>query len=172
MLDMNNLETPQPFSKEGKAFYNKRYFLFSKFDKGIRIDEESWSSITPEEIAKHISRRPMNLFGEKKGVVIDPFCGVGGNTIQFAKKVGQVIAMDIDETKVHACEHNASIYQCQDSIKFVTTDWMTVRPQNLEIDSSEGVAVFLGPPWGGGSYGAIEKYSIDYVYPSFREIVK
>jgi trimethylguanosine synthase len=54
---MSNLSTPLPYSQESKAMYNKRYFLFSKFDKGIIIDEDSWSSITPEEIAKHIAKR-------------------------------------------------------------------------------------------------------------------
>lgn len=54
-LGMVNLNTPMPYSQESKAMYNKRYFLFSKFDKGIIIDEDSWSSITPEEIAKHIA---------------------------------------------------------------------------------------------------------------------
>lgn len=58
-LGMINLNTPLPYSIESKAMYNKRYYLFSKFDKGIIIDEESWSSITPEDIAKHIARRVM-----------------------------------------------------------------------------------------------------------------
>lgn len=38
---MSNLMTPIPFSEEGKLFYEKRYFLFSRFDRGILIDEES-----------------------------------------------------------------------------------------------------------------------------------
>lgn len=80
--------------------YNKRYFLFSKFDKGIIIDEDSWSSITPEEIAKHIARWVQNVFGEKQGMVIDGLCGIGGNTIQFAKKIKTCVAIDIDESWV------------------------------------------------------------------------
>jgi trimethylguanosine synthase len=80
-LGLTNLNTKFPYSHEAQKFWDKRYYLFSKFDKGIWIDEESWSSVTPEEISKHIARRVMNVFGEQQGVVIDGFCGVGGNTI-------------------------------------------------------------------------------------------
>ena len=33
-----------------------RYRLFSKFDEGIRLDAESWFSVTPERIAQHIAK--------------------------------------------------------------------------------------------------------------------
>lgn len=39
---------------------------------------EGWFSVTPERIARHIARRC------QCDVIIDAFCGIGGNTIQFA----------------------------------------------------------------------------------------
>lgn len=123
-LGMVNLQTPMPFSHEAQAFYDRRYYLFSKFDKGIKIDEESWSSVTPEEIAKHIARRCTNVFGEKGGTIIDGFSGVGGNSIQLAKKVKKVYAVDIDDLKLHNLEHNAQIYNCQDSVQTVHKDFL------------------------------------------------
>jgi len=39
---------------------------------------EGWFSVTPEKIAEHIADRC------RCDVVVDAFCGVGGNTIQFA----------------------------------------------------------------------------------------
>ncbi len=69
-------------------FYKKRYFLFSKFDRGIKIDAESWYSVTPEIIAKHVAGRVTEKFGEMNANVVDGFCGVGGNLIQFAKRCG------------------------------------------------------------------------------------
>ena len=71
-----------------KKFYKNRYYLFSKFDRGIKIDEESWYSITPETIAKHVASRVTEVFGESNANVIDGFCGVGGNLIQLARKCG------------------------------------------------------------------------------------
>lgn len=39
---------------------------------------ESWYSVTPEAVAKHTADRC------KCDIIIDAFCGAGGNTIQFA----------------------------------------------------------------------------------------
>jgi len=42
-------------------------------------DLEGWFSVTPEALAQHAASR---LSCE---VVVDAFCGVGGNTIQLAR---------------------------------------------------------------------------------------
>ena len=39
---------------------------------------EGWFSVTPEKIAAHIAERC------QCDVIVDAFCGVGGNAIQFA----------------------------------------------------------------------------------------
>jgi len=44
---------------------------------------ESWFSVTPEKIAAHIADKCAT-----EGVIVDAFCGCGGNTIQFAIKCG------------------------------------------------------------------------------------
>lgn len=69
-----------------KKFYKNRYYLFSKFDRGVKIDDESWYSITPETIAKHVANRVAEVYGDQNANVMDGFCGVGGNLIQFARK--------------------------------------------------------------------------------------
>lgn len=62
-----------------EKYWLQRYNLFSKYDEGIKMDEEGWFSVTPEEVA---IRHAWRCRGR---VVIDCFCGVGGNAIQFAK---------------------------------------------------------------------------------------
>lgn len=42
------------------------------------MDREGWFSVTPEKIAEHIAERC------RCDVIVDAFCGVGGNAIQFA----------------------------------------------------------------------------------------
>jgi trimethylguanosine synthase len=64
-----------------RKFFKHRYYLFSKYDRGVKIDEESWYSITPENVAKHVANRVAEVFGEGNANVIDGFCGVGGNLI-------------------------------------------------------------------------------------------
>jgi len=39
---------------------------------------ESWYSVTPEKIAEHIAERC------RCDLIVDGFCGAGGNSIQFA----------------------------------------------------------------------------------------
>lgn len=58
-------------------FQRERYF--SLYNQGCLLDEEGWYSVTPEAIA--------NVIAEKCrcNIVLDAFCGVGGNAIAFAQ---------------------------------------------------------------------------------------
>lgn len=70
----------ETMSKSLIKYWLQRYSLFSKYDEGIKLDEEGWFSVTPEVIAEHQALRCPT------GLVIDAFTGVGGNAIQFALK--------------------------------------------------------------------------------------
>jgi hypothetical protein len=59
------------------SFYKNRYDLFEKFDEGILLDEESWYSATPKIIAEYIA----DMFKDCE-VIMDLFCGCGGNSIR------------------------------------------------------------------------------------------
>ncbi|XP_059481569.1 uncharacterized protein LOC132200254 [Neocloeon triangulifer] len=121
-------------------YWAKRYQLFSRFDEGIRLDEESWFSVTPEEIAKHIAERCQS------DVIVDGFCGAGGNSIQFALTCERVIAIDIDPEKIKLAAHNAQVYGVLDRIEFICGDFFKIAPL-LKAD-----VIFLSPPWGGPNY--------------------
>ncbi|KAF8572311.1 hypothetical protein P879_00693 [Paragonimus westermani] len=64
-------------------YWNRRYELFERFDQGIQLDKESWFGVTPESIARYQASAQAGC-----DLVVDVFCGVGGNTIQFAQKCG------------------------------------------------------------------------------------
>lgn len=96
VLDKKNI--PEEFHNDPELlkYWLQRYRLFAKFDEGIVLDRgkvilciafvkspfllnvEGWFSVTPEKIARHIAKRC------RCNVIVDAFCGVGGNTIQFA----------------------------------------------------------------------------------------
>ena len=84
-------------------YWNQRYRLLSKFDQGILLDAESWYSITPESIARYLTKRCMNM-ARSKGFeirsVIDCFSGCGGNTIPFAAAGIFVLSLDNDLVKL------------------------------------------------------------------------
>ncbi|KAH8399010.1 hypothetical protein KR215_000304 [Drosophila sulfurigaster] len=123
-------------------YWFKRFSLFSLFDRGIRLDDESWFSVTPEKIAKQIAQRLAS------DIVVDAFCGCGGNAIQFARSCRRVIAIDIDVNKLEMAKHNAAIYGVADKIEFIHADFLHFASSTrLRAD-----VVFLSPPWGGPNY--------------------
>lgn len=131
-----------------QKYWAQRYRLFSKFDEGVKLDAESWYSITPEKIAEHIADRC------RADVLVDGFCGVGGNAIQFAFTCERVIAIDIDPNKIELARHNAAVYGVEDRIEFIVGDFFQVMP-SLKAD-----VVFLSPPWGGPEYQNQEVFDL------------
>ncbi|CAG7823535.1 unnamed protein product [Allacma fusca] len=142
-------------NKSLRKYWVMRYHLFSKFDDGIKLDEESWFSVTPETIAKHIAARCRRV----DGVIVDAFCGCGGNTIQFAKKYSKVIAIDIDPVKIEYAKHNAALYGVEDKIDFVVGNYLHLAP-HLKAD-----VVFLSPPWGGPEYANVPIFDLKKMKP-------
>lgn len=148
-----------------KKYFYDRYLLFSKFDENILLDYESWFSVTPEPIAEDTAKRV-----KKDSIILDAFCGVGGNSIQvkifvlfyfiynifnkFAKYCNFVIANDIDQLKIEYAKNNSSIYGVSEKIKFINQDFLTLD-YNEQID-----IVFLAPPWGGIDYSTNKNYSL------------
>ncbi|XP_043208715.1 trimethylguanosine synthase-like [Amphibalanus amphitrite] len=135
-------------SPELRKYWQQRYRLFSRFDEGVRLDREGWFSVTPERIARHIADRC------RSDVIVDAFCGVGGNAIQFAATCRLVIAVDICPERVELARFNAGVYGVQDRIQFVVGDFFELAPR-LRAD-----AVFLSPPWGGPEYSNAEVYDM------------
>ncbi|XP_045311173.1 trimethylguanosine synthase isoform X1 [Leopardus geoffroyi] len=133
-------------------YWAQRYRLFSRFDDGIKLDKEGWFSVTPEKIAEHIAGRVSQSF--KCDIVVDAFCGVGGNTIQFALTGKRVIAIDIDPVKIDLARNNAEVYGIADKIEFICGDFLLLA-SHLKAD-----VVFLSPPWGGPDYATAETFDI------------
>lgn len=146
------VQTPCP-SDSLLKYWRQRYSLFSRFDNGIKMDEESWFSVTPEQIAKH------HVFQCGFGTIIDCFTGVGGNAIQFAMRSNHVIAIDVDPQKIDYAQHNAFIYGVSERIDFIKGDFFKIAP------SLKGDVAFLAPPWGGPDYAKMPTYDIRSLKP-------
>ncbi|KAF9905347.1 Trimethylguanosine synthase [Linnemannia zychae] len=145
--------------KDMAKYWAQRYRYFSLYDQGIQMDQEGWYSVTPEKIAAHIAERCAS------DVIIDAFCGVGGNTIQFAMTCHRVIAIDIDPVRLNCARHNARIYGVEDRIEFICGDYMKLLPR-LKAD-----VVFLSPPWGGPGYLAQDVFDIKRDIPMDGEFL-
>ena len=140
-----DLQTKNPLENVHDKYWNQRYRYFSRFDEGIKMDEEAWYSVTPERIAEHIAKRC--CLHDSNIVIVDAFTGAGGNAIQFARFCSQVIAIDIDPKKIEIARHNAKIYGVDHKIEFLCGNFLDICPRLRDVD-----VVFLGPPWGGTDY--------------------
>jgi trimethylguanosine synthase len=139
-------------------YWYQRYQLFSRFDEGIELDEESWYSVTPEQIARHIA---MRCYEAGAHIVMDAFSGAGGNVIQFAHYCQRVVAVDIDQEKIRMARHNAKIYGVESKIQSIHADVMALDKKHFQgVD-----LVFMSPPWGGPDYLQQEFYSIESLQP-------
>ncbi|XP_026815318.1 uncharacterized protein LOC113555164 [Rhopalosiphum maidis] len=131
-----------------QKYWEMRYMLFSNFDQGIILDEESFYSVCPEILSYHIAKRCTN------NIVVDPFCGAGGNVIQLAKTCKKVIAIDIDPEKIKLARHNAKICGVEDKIQFMVGDFFSIY-RTIKAD-----VLFMSPPWGGPGYAINKIYSL------------
>jgi len=129
---------PADLPKALHKYWHQRYRLFSLYDRGVLLDEEAWFSVTPERIAQHVADRC------RCDVLVDAFCGVGGNAIQFAFTCNFVVAVDIDPAKIAMAKRNAEVYGVRDRIQFICGDFFKVIPELFAAD-----CIFLSPPWGG-----------------------
>ncbi|KAJ1461031.1 RNA cap guanine-N2 methyltransferase-domain-containing protein [Pelagophyceae sp. CCMP2097] len=137
-------DAPNPFPDVDDKYWAQRHHYFSLFDDGILLDAEGWFSVTPERVAAHIASRCGSC------VVVDAFCGCGGNAIAFAAAGAHVVAIDIDEARLAYARHNARVYDVAHNIDFVHGDALQLL-MSPRLRGKVDV-VFLSPPWGGPDY--------------------
>lgn len=147
---------PKPTARTASLakYFAQRHRLFHLFDEGIKLDEEAWYSVTPEKIAAHIADR-----FEGREVVLDLFCGAGGNSIQFALRGAYVIAIEICPKRIALAENNARVYGVDQYIEFVNADVYAILPALARRQRMVN-AVFMSPPWGGPNYVEHDLYDV------------
>jgi trimethylguanosine synthase len=150
-------------------YYAQRHRLFHRYSDGIQLDAEAWYSVTPEQIAAHQARRIAQCL-PTPAVIVDAFCGAGGNSIQFAH-TAHVIAIDASPERVRLAANNATVYGVERYIDFVVGDVNDVFP-SLRARGQFVDAVFMAPPWGGPDYINEAEYSVESFVPLVRLALK
>ncbi|PIL24833.1 hypothetical protein GSI_12719 [Ganoderma sinense ZZ0214-1] len=129
-----------------QKYFSQRERYFSLYSSGCLLDEEGWYSVTPEAIADQIAERC------RCDVILDAFCGVGGNAIAFAKTCERVIALDVSPVRLALARHNAALYGVEDRIEFILADFFSFARTLKQRPGRKIDVVFMSPPWGGPSY--------------------
>lgn len=147
-----------------KKYFGQRYTLFSNFDSNVWLTHNSWFEVTPECISNYLAEQILGSSYEDESVeptkvVLDAFCGIGGNTLAFAAHPAckHVVAVDKDPVALKCLEHNARVFGLRDKITIVEGDFFelaegTMVPKPTGFTAGPFDAVFVSPPWGGPSY--------------------
>ena len=145
------------------------------------MTDDAWFGVTHESVAKYVTSTSSNVTihdvditstiarnvaeaaPANKAIIVDAFCGVGGNTIAFALsgKWKRVYAIEKDAATLACAKHNAEIYGVSDKITWfhgdcfeilgiVDTNPTATVPALKAITSQYGI-IFASPPWGGKS---------------------
>ncbi|KAL6247342.1 putative diacylglycerol O-acyltransferase tgs1 [Rhinocladiella similis] len=185
---VHHYETLEEVPWDLQKYWHQGYSIFSKYDDGIWMTDDAWFGVTHESVANTIAKH----VGEatNKSIIVDAFCGVGGNTIAFALsgKWKRVYAIEKDATTLACAKHNAEIYGVSDKITWFHGDCFEIlgameSRTEKTVDALKAIVgqfgvIFASPPWGGPSYRnaeifdleSMEPYTFSHLYKSFRKV--
>ena len=109
------------------------------FEKKIKIDSESWEYTIPDKVSSYLAKRCQLHSAE---TVLDAYCGIGMNAINFHQEGFEVIAMDsrmIVSTKrkipsVEYAHYNATLHGIHDGIHFIKGEFLDINLTKMMID--------------------------------------
>lgn len=125
------------------------------------MTDDAWFGVTHESVALKIAAHIRQAAPEDKAIIVDPFCGVGGNTIALALsgRWKRVYAIEKDPATMACAKHNADIYGVGDKITWFEGDCFDILGLKNGTENDTPLAtlvkrhgvIFASPPWGGKS---------------------
>lgn len=120
------------------VFARKRALASGKFPaaSSMFFTRAGYEQASSEAVARHRAERFAGF-----GVVVDLCCGIGGDTLGIAARLGPnacVTAVDVDDDALACLEHNAAALGLEDRIR-------ATRMDALEADLSGADAAFADP---------------------------
>lgn len=113
------------------------FFVFSKFDS-VKFDYLGYKYAVPEPVAELIAADYSNQ------TVLDPFAGLGGTVIAFARNRNRVVALENNRTRFEYLRSNVGAYGCDDHVELHQLG----AEEFLKSDRRNFQLIFLDPPWG------------------------
>jgi trimethylguanosine synthase len=88
------------------------------------MTDEAWYGVSQELVASKIAHHVAVMTPGSKSILIDAFCGVGGNTIAFALsgRWKRVYGIEKDAATLECARRNAEIYGVKDKITWFLGD--------------------------------------------------
>lgn len=129
--------------------------------QNMKIDYNLISYITvpseSEKISKIICENHMKKYKDPiLSVIADLTACVGGDTIRLCQSFGQVISIEIDNTRYEYLCHNIGQYHITNCVPINGDSTMIVNKlQNVD-------AIYVDPPWGGSEYKNKDKLTLNF----------
>lgn len=162
--DIHRVEPGKPVKDQRlKKYWKNRKHLFSKIDGShIYMTPELWFSVTPEDIARFLSRFIKACLPEAR-CIMDVFCGGGGNAIQFAKLFPRVIGIDNNLEHLYCTAMNSRAYNVEDHLWLRYGSWSKgfVKRNRSWLNKETIDCIFASPPWGGPQYLKSDLYDLE-----------
>ena len=147
ILNQNTRKTSIVLGNDEKVIYGKGYIEDILCGLKFKISPKSFYQINHDqcEVLYHQALDLLNLTGNE--TLIDTYCGIGTIGLVAAKKVKQVIGVELNKDAIKDAMTNAKNNQIK-NIQFVNDDashfMMELAKQNAKID-----VVMMGPPRSG-----------------------
>ncbi len=139
-----------PFGSRLQHYWER----LSPKERLMSLDEEALYSLALLEVAKEIAKAtPGNS-------VADAFCGAGGLSIAMALQGKHVVSIDSSAERLEMARENASLFNVDASIEFITGDCVEILP-TIDTDT-----VLLDPPWGGTDYSQAQEFPLSNFRPN------
>lgn len=169
---IHHYEAAEEVPQEIQKYWHQRHQIFSLYSSGIWMTDSAWFGVTPEPVATRIAADLAAWAPATKSILIDTFCGAGGNTIAFALsgRWRQIFAIEADARTLACAKHNAEIYGVARKIFWIHGDAFQELPKRLKGMGSKAV-IFGSPPWGGPTYSGYEVFDLSVMQPyGLREL--
>ncbi|CAF9915176.1 MAG: hypothetical protein GOMPHAMPRED_000651 [Gomphillus americanus] len=149
-----------------QKYFDQRYSVFSRYDEGIWMTDDSWFGVTPEPIADKIAEHLAQVAPTTKTILIDVFGGAGGNSIAFARsgRWKEVHVIERDAITLACARHNAKVYGVDDVITWYHGDCFEILKDHF-TKAAETAVVFASPPWGGPGYRTDQVFDLSLMQP-------
>lgn len=173
---------------EIQHYFRHRYKIWSRYNEGIWMTDNAWYGVSQELVAAKIASHVASMTPASRSILIDAFCGAGGNTIAFALsgRWKRVYAIEKDPATLECARRNAEIYGVKDKITWFIGDCFELLGKGAnaidglrELVAEYGI-IFGSPPWGGPGYKSeeifdlqtMQPYTLQYIFNEFSSVTK
>ena len=83
--------------------------------------------------------------------------------------------LEFDPLKSEYARHNAAIYGAENNVQIINKDFLALNIGDIQFPAERHGnldVIYMSPPWGGLGYNLVPEYSLAYLYPDFKKVIR